>query len=240
MIKKMASSKRKNFIITGIVALLILVIGAVIFINSNKPKPKKYVHVEEKDDSASVEVIVQEEDGITSDDNPEEKTENKTGKVRKRKKRKRYYRKRRVKNKKTGKVETVMVEVDPEAEMKKAFNENNKENKDVASISFKGQSGGKDLSNKEIKLKIATIKKDVISCFEQEYARTEYLPARLKISYNIRQNGKIYRVTIQHPKYKHKKGKLNYCVLKAFRKIKFDPFSGGTKVGVMPLEFEVE
>ena len=241
MIKKMASSKRKNFIIIGVIAVIIVLIGAFIFINSNKPKPKKYAHLEEKNEGSSVEVIVQEENGLSSDEDSNKKINSKKGKRhKKRRKRKKYYRKRKVKNKKTGKIETVMVEVDREAEMKKAFNENNKENNDVASISFKGNKKGKDLSDEEIKSKMSTIKKDVISCFEQEYSRTEYLPSRLKISYNIRQNGKIYRVTIQHPKYKHKRGKLNYCVVKSFRKIKFTPFSGGTKVGTMPLEFEVE
>ena len=229
MIKKMASSKRKNLIITVAVILVVLTGGIFFFIQSNKPKPKKYVHVESKKEE-SVTLIVQETGGIKSDDF--DKPQNDNDKKNKKKK--------KIRNKKTGKIETVMVEINPEEEMKKAFEENEKENKDVASISFNGKNKGKDLSNEEIKSKISTIKGDVISCFEQEYNRTEYLPSRLKISYSIRQNGKIYNVTIQHPRYKGKKGKLNYCVLKAFRKIKFHPFSGGTKVGVMPLEFEME
>jgi serine/threonine protein kinase len=240
MIKKMASSKRKKFIVIGLVALLLIGVGIFIFIKSNPPKEIKYAHLDEKDDhSGEVEVIVQESGGLQSDIDKVNKEKEDSAKVKKRVKKKRY-RKRKVKNKKTGKVENVMVEIDEEAEMNKAFNENNVENKDVASISFNGKSSAKKLDDDTIKAKISTIKGSVISCFEQEYSRTNDLPSSLKISYAIRKNGKIYNVTIQHPKYKKKKGKLNYCVVKAFRSISFEPFSGGTKIGTMPLEFEVE
>jgi len=232
----MASSQRKKFIVIGLAALLIIGISVFIYLKSNQPKEKKYAHIEQVEDDNSVEVIIQENGGLKSDNIDKKKKAVK----KKKKKRKRKYHKRKVKNKKTGKVETVMVEVDESAEMKKAFDENSEENKDVASISFKNKSSGRDLKDDEIRAKTNTIKSAVISCFEKEYSRTNYLPSRLAISYTIRQNGKLYNITIQHPKYKKKKGKLNYCVVKAFRRISFQPFSGGTKVGAMPLEFEID
>ncbi len=265
---KMSSFKRKKIITSIVVFLLLIGIGGGIFYINSKTKTKHFKKRTEKEILIDGQKLKEEqarkakeqaiadkkiEDEINKELERElvastkEKVapEIKKEREKKIKKRgKRYYRKYLALKKKREEAARKKAEelaiLKAAKEKENAFNTNKKVNEDVASISFKGKNSGKDLSNQEIKNKINTKKREIINCFVKEYNRGIDLPPKLFITYSVRQDGKFYAVTIQHPRYKNKRGKLNYCILKVFRSMSFQPFSGGTKVGRMPLEFSFE
>ncbi|MBN2695049.1 protein kinase [bacterium] len=236
---QIVKDKKKKKIILAIALLLLIAGGLVVFKISTTKNDKKYVH-KSLDEMKSEKTVITAKDTDSNDENSEnieeKNSDDSKGKKGKRKK------KRVVKKKKIvdGKEVTVEVEVNDEEEMKKMFAENEKENTDVANVSFaKNNQNAVNLSNEEILKTINKYKGSIISCFEQEYSRTGYLPPKVEVSYDIRTDGKIYNVFINHPEYKNKKGKLNGCVIKVFQSIKFPPLTS-LRRGTFPLEFEVE
>ncbi len=234
------SKRNKTIGILGFIAALIA-IGVGIFIFNSQEEKKKYTHKSlEEMKEKKVEVTVTGDENIVEEDVKEDETkqeENKDGTKKKTTKKKRYRTKKVIKD---GKEVVIKEEINEEEEMKKSFALNKKENTDTADISFSGNGEGDDLTKEEILKTINKFKSQIIKCFEDEYEKSGYLPPELNILYNIRTDGKIYNVVINHPKYKKEEGTLNYCVLKVFQQISFPAFKGGTKSGSFPLQFQLE
>ncbi len=119
------------------------------------------------------------------------------------------------------------------------FKNNNKKNRDVSYVSFKGNINNNRNIESEIKQKISKIKPKIINCFIKESNKGIELPTQIVITYTVRKNGYFYDVTIQDSKYKNKKDDLNYCILKAFKTIKTNRIPM-PRLGKIPLEFSFE
>ncbi len=264
MQEKMKSFKRKKIFTSIFVLLLVLVVGVGIYYINSRPKAKRFKKrtkeeivldgkkLKEQEELAKKQRIEREkkiEEEINKELDKELKNNSKNVKDRKekekkiKKKGKKYYRKylamKRKRQALAKKRAKMLAEKKAKEEKERMFNRNREENKDIASIGFEGKKA-KSPSNSEIRQKINTKKRDIMNCFVAEYNRGNDLPSSLSITYSLRQNGRFYDVTIQHPKYRKKRGKLNYCIIKAFSSIAFAPFNGTTKVGRMPLEFSFE
>ncbi len=230
--------KKKKKIILAVAFFLLIIGGVAIFKITTGQKEKKYVHKSLDEMKEDKTVITASESNENSEDekieneNETDDLKNKKGK----KKKKKTIKKRKVVD---GKEVVEEVEVNDEEELKKAFTENEKENTDVANVSFTNNKDAVNLSDEEILKTINKHKGSIIKCFEQEFDRTSYLPPKVEVTYDIRTSGKIYNVIINHPNYRSQKGKLNGCVIKVFQGIKFPPITA-LRRGSFPLEFEVE
>lgn len=121
----------------------------------------------------------------------------------------------------------------------KIFRNNNKKNRDVSSVSFNDKASSDRNIEPEIKKEISKIKPKIINCFIKESNKGISLPPQITITYVVRKNGYFYNVIIQDPKYKNKKDDLNYCILKAFKRIKIKRIPM-PRLGKIPLEFSFE
>jgi len=126
-----------------------------------------------------------------------------------------------------------------EAERNKLFSDNVKQSRDTTSISFSTEKNNNRNISQEVKSKVNSIKNKIINCFVSESERGNDLPSEVAITYTVRKNGGFYNVTIQNPKYKNKKDKLNYCIIKSFKTVNIKAISSPV-VGKLPLEFSFE
>lgn len=221
--KEIKKGKRtKTMIAIGIV-ILIAGIAAAVFFSGGKKKDR-YVR-KKRDQSTIIESLGQDE-VITKNSQKKKRT------------------RRRGDRKGKKSVKIAKIEKKVNGLTKKEHKEltylkgiNRTKNTDVTDIAFDKKSGKVGLSNEQILKGVNRYRKRIIGCFQKEFSRTNYLPPSVEIFYDIRTNGRLYNVTINHKRYKHKKDPLNLCVLRVFRKIKFKPFSGGTKSGSLPFDF---